>query len=177
VVEVANGLLDDLSEERISGVQLNYYFICKRKLYLFSKGITFEKENEDVKIGRLIEQSYYTREKKNRMVDAINIDGINFEDDVLYEVKKSSKNESSDIWQLKYYMFYMKHYKATIISKGVLRYPEEHRNVIVVLTAADEAEILQILAGIRVIIKQSKAPPVIKKRICKACAYHDFCFI
>jgi CRISPR-associated exonuclease Cas4 len=85
VVEVANGLLDDLSEERISGVQLNYYFICKRKLYLFSKGITFEKENEDVKIGRLIEQSYYTREKKNRMVDAINIDGINFEDDVLYE--------------------------------------------------------------------------------------------
>lgn len=32
----------DVQNLNIQGIKINYYFICKRKLWLFSKGITME---------------------------------------------------------------------------------------------------------------------------------------
>jgi CRISPR/Cas system-associated exonuclease Cas4 (RecB family) len=40
------------STDRITGTKIAYYFLCKRKLWLFSHNITFEQESEDVKIGK-----------------------------------------------------------------------------------------------------------------------------
>lgn len=38
------------NELLFTGVQVNYYFVCKRKLWLFSHNIGMEKESEAVKI-------------------------------------------------------------------------------------------------------------------------------
>ena len=47
-----------------TGTQINYYFVCHRKLWLFSKNISFEDENEYVQLGKLIDESSYKRNKK-----------------------------------------------------------------------------------------------------------------
>jgi CRISPR/Cas system-associated exonuclease Cas4 (RecB family) len=36
-----------------TGTQINYYFVCHRKLWLFSKDIRFEDENEYVQLGKI----------------------------------------------------------------------------------------------------------------------------
>lgn len=161
----------------VSGVEFNYYFICKRKLFLFSKGITFEKENEDVKIGKQIEEAHYSRERKNKGVEIINIDAINFKAQAIYEIKKSDKNKESDIWQIKYYMYYLKKAKGIHIEEGILRYPKEHKVEKVVLTRQDILTIENIIAKIEDIKNQREMPSKIYAKICKKCSYYEFCYV
>lgn len=52
---------------KIQGVKINYYYICKRKLWLFSKGITMEQHNDRVITGKLVHESSYTRVKKKKL--------------------------------------------------------------------------------------------------------------
>ena len=62
---------------KITGVMFYYYFVCHRKLWYFSHGIQMEDKNENVQIGKLIDENSYSREKKNIMIDGvINIDFI-----------------------------------------------------------------------------------------------------
>jgi len=44
-----------------TGTQINYYFVCHRKLWLFSKDIRFEDENEYVQLGRLIDDIHQVK--------------------------------------------------------------------------------------------------------------------
>jgi CRISPR-associated exonuclease Cas4 len=43
--------LESLKEIRITGLKVNYYYICKRKLWLFSKNLNFEKNNDKIILG------------------------------------------------------------------------------------------------------------------------------
>lgn len=72
----------------INGVLVYYYFICKRKIWLFNRKIQLESENENVMIGKLIDENTYLREKKHILIDeTINVDFIkNWK--VLHEIKK-----------------------------------------------------------------------------------------
>lgn len=75
-------------DKKITGVMFYYYFVCKRKLWCFANGIQLENENEDVIIGRLIDENSYSRENKHVMIDnTINIDFIK-DWKILHEVKK-----------------------------------------------------------------------------------------
>ena len=59
-----------------TGTQINYYFVCHRKLWLFTKDIRFEDENEYVQLGRLIDENTYKRNKKQIEIGKIKIDFI-----------------------------------------------------------------------------------------------------
>ena len=39
-------------EDKITGVMIYYYFICKRKLWYFCHQITMEEGNENVQLGK-----------------------------------------------------------------------------------------------------------------------------
>ena len=41
----------DFDKLKTQGVKINYYYICKRKLWLFSKGITMEDNSDRVMCG------------------------------------------------------------------------------------------------------------------------------
>ena len=43
----------NLEELKISGLKVNYYFICKRKLWLFDRKITMEETFEKVILGTI----------------------------------------------------------------------------------------------------------------------------
>ena len=81
-----------MTENDVTGMQVYYYYVCKRKLWYFSKGLTMESENENVKIGKIIDETSYKNMNKHILINnTINIDYIS-EHRLLHEVKKSKKN-------------------------------------------------------------------------------------
>ncbi|MBC1600929.1 CRISPR-associated protein Cas4 [Listeria welshimeri] len=161
---------------RISGTHVYYYFVCKRKLWCFFKEIRMEHLDENVQLGKLLDESSYNREKGQVMIDeTVNIDFIK-DWKVLHEVKKSQAIEEAGIWQLKYYMYFLKQ-KGIIIEKGVVDYPKLRQRKMVFLTIEDEREIEKILVDIEIITSSSKPPTLIDKPLCKKCAYYEYCYI
>lgn len=161
---------------KVTGVMFDYYFICKRKLWYFTNDITMEQENEDVMIGKIIDENSYGREDKHIYIDeAINIDFIRGKNE-LHEIKKSKSMEEADGWQLKYYLYYL-HKLGIEGLTGVINYPELKQNVKVVLTEEDEKRIESILSDINEIVEMTSPPAVINSKLCKKCSYYELCYI
>ena len=63
-------------KENITGMMVYYYFVCERKLWYFCHEITMETENEDVLLGKLLDESSYKKNDKHISIDQIiNIGG------------------------------------------------------------------------------------------------------
>ncbi|MDT2826393.1 CRISPR-associated protein Cas4 [Vagococcus lutrae] len=160
---------------KITGTMMNYYFICERKLWLFTHDLKFEKQNENVLLGKLIDQGTYQSKRKQIMLDeTINIDFI--EDwKVIHEVKKSRAMEKSSEWQVKYYIYYLRN-KGINIEKGILDYPKLRQIKEVYLTKDDEQHLEEIIADIQRIKETKDIPDVIHSKICSKCAYFEYCY-
>lgn len=160
---------------KITGTMMNYYFICERKLWLFTHDLKFEKQNENVLLGKLIDQGTYQSKRKQIMLDeTINIDFI--EDcKVIHEVKKSRAMEKSSEWQVKYYIYYLRN-KGINIEKGILDYPKLRQIKEVYLTKDDEQHLEEIIIEIQRIKQTNDIPDVIDSKICSKCAYFEYCY-
>jgi CRISPR-associated exonuclease Cas4 len=72
-----------------TGTQINYYYICHRKLWLFSHGLNMEQTSDAVYLGKMIGEESYDREKKEIQIDnLITIDFIG---------KESYKQKDKDV--------------------------------------------------------------------------------
>lgn len=155
---------------------INYYFVCQRKLWLFSQGLQYEEENENVQLGKLLDSSSYQDKRKQIMLDGtINIDFLeNWK--VLHEVKKSRAIEPAAVWQLRYYLYYLQK-KGVFVEKGYIDYPKLRERIEVTLGDEETNELETILESIETIVTQKDSPELEKKKICTKCAYYDYCFI
>lgn len=159
-----------------TGVMIYYYFVCKRKLWFFCKDIKLEDNSEDVGIGKLIDETSYQREKKHINIDnIINIDFIK-DWEVLHDIKKSRSIEEASIWQLKYYIYYLRK-KGVNIEKGILDYPKLKRRIDVFLEDIDNEAIEKIIKEVDEISNLSRPIERETKKICKKCAYYELCFV
>ena len=163
-------------DKKISGTMFYYYFVCKRKLWFFSNGIQLEEDNEDVILGKLIDENSYSKELKHISIDnTVNIDFIK-DWKILHEVKKQKSIEEAGIWQLKYYLYFLK-IRGIKIEKGILDYPKLKKREEVFLSKDDEKKIKEILSEIEKITLMEKPPELEKLKICKKCAYFEYCYI
>lgn len=55
----------------ITGVMMYYYQVCDRKLWYFYHEIQMEQGNENVKLGKILDEETYQRDEKH-----INIDNV-----------------------------------------------------------------------------------------------------
>lgn len=161
--------------KQITGVMMYYYYVCKRKLWYFYNNIQMEQGNENVAIGKLLDENSYKREEKHINIDdVINIDFLRSQG-ILHEVKKSNKVEEASVWQVKYYLFYLKKHGVEIKAK--IDYPLLKQTLEVGLVPEEISVIEDNLNKIMEIV-QNPLPPLLKKcSICKKCAYYDLCFI
>ncbi len=163
-------------KKEITGVMIYYYKFCKRKLWYFYNEIQMEQGNENVLIGKAIDEETYKRDKKHINIDnIINIDFIRSKG-ILHEVKKSKKIEEASILQVKYYLYFLKKRGVNNI-KGKIDYPLLKQSIDVELLDDDIKDIEKILDDIKIIVKANNPPSLDKKKICKSCAYYDLCFI
>ena len=163
-----------LDSVRITGVKVNYYHICKTKLWLFSHNINLEKENDSVAIGKMLHEDRYKKNYKNITIDGISIDfmkaGTILE---IHEIKKSKKMDEADKAQLSFYLYYLK--KKGFEATGVLNYPLLNKVERIELSPEDEIDIERDIEDIRKIVLGSIPSPQ-RKKICLKCAYQEFCF-
>lgn len=163
-------------EERITGVMIYYYFVCKRKLWYFMNEINMEAENENVTLGKILDENSYKKDDKHINIDnVINIDFIR-EYRELHEVKKSRAIEEAGIWQVKYYLYYLKK-RGVSDLKAKIDYPLIKKNIAIELTDEDEIRLEEIIREITDIKELALPPEFETKKICNKCAYHDLCFI
>ncbi len=163
----------------ITGTHINYYFICKRKLWLFANSIQMEQTSDTVYEGKLIHETTYSQrsEKYTEVeLEGIKIDYYDPKDKVIHEVKKSNKIETAHQWQLKYYIYVMEKHGIEGVS-GILEYPKLRKTNEILLSERDKSEIETIKMDIEKIIMSKNAPGKIKKSICRSCSYHDFCWV
>jgi CRISPR-associated exonuclease Cas4 len=230
-----SGTFDD-DKCRFTGSQINYYYVCKRKLWLFSHNIELEPESDLVKLGKLLHERSYKRKLKEVQIDRIKVDfmernakgyesrhdesatssasanadrleqpsssaqptkrdetvdpkllfnppeiGENIElqrkkQIVIHEVKRSKKMQDAHIYQLLYYVYYLKTNYGVNVSHGVLHYPLLKQNVEVTLDEKRIREIENAMRGISQVNALSVPPQATWKKYCTSCAYRDLCW-
>lgn len=160
----------------ITGTKVNYYFICKRKLWLLANQIEMEQESDLVAQGKLIGETAYPEKRHELAIDGVMvIDFADFQSGVIHEIKKSDKMEEAHLWQVKFYLWYLKS-KGIEGLTGELDYPKLKRRVSVMLTDEDCKAIERIIADIDAIERQLTPPPKLEKKFCKNCAYFELCW-
>lgn len=135
-----------------------------------------EDENENVMLGKLLDENSYKRDDKYINIDnVINIDFIR-EQKELHEIKKSRAIEEAGVWQVKYYLYYLKK-RGVEGLKAKIDYPLLKKNLLVELTEEDEEQLEEVIHNILLLEEEVKPPVLDSKKICAKCAYHDLCFI
>lgn len=158
---------------KIQGIKVNYFFICKRKLWLFDKNLSQEHTSDFVEMGKIIHQSSLKKTKRNLLIDdLINIDiaGV----DKIEEVKLSKKMEYAHIMQLLYYLYFLEN--LGIKRKGFINYPKLKKKTKIEITDEKRKEIKNVLTEINKTLKLQKPPKKEKTKICRNCSYYEFCF-
>ena len=164
---------------RITGTHFNYFFICHRKLWLFSQGIQMEHTSDLVYEGRLIHENTYPRRSERYQeieMDGIKIDYYDAKNKVIHEIKKSDKMEQAHEWQLKYYLYVLENNGIESV-KGILEYPSLRQTREVFLNNVDRQQIQDFVFEIGNIIHSEDCPEKIKIGACRNCSYYDFCWI
>lgn len=158
--------------QKIGGLHVQYFSICKRKLWLYSRQISFETEHEKVIEGTLLHEKAYSRKKKELTLEDSVIDVL--DGAYIQETKLSSKMQHSDELQLLYYLYLLKN--RGVIKKGKIAYTKEKKVVEVILTEENEQRIKRVIAEIYQILQSDKSPVLKRLPYCKNCAYYDFCY-
>src|SRR5215207_6799639 len=124
---------------QFTGTQINYYFVCKRKLWFFSHNMELESDSDLVLLGKLLHETSYKRKPlKELEVERIKIDFIEKTKEI-HERKRSRKIENAHVYQLLYYLYFLKK-SANVEAKGVLNYPLLKKKVSMELTQEKESD-------------------------------------
>ncbi len=159
---------------KINATVFYSYQVCPREAWFYYHQMSSNPDNPYIQIGRLIHETSYKRDKKEVLVDnLLKIDIVR--DELVAEVKKSSRHKKAAYMQLAYYLYYLKHEKG-ITTKGLLLFPKERKREEVVLTEELEKEVEKLLQDIEEIVQRDVPPPPRKTRYCKKCSFYEFCY-
>jgi CRISPR-associated exonuclease Cas4 len=137
-----------------------------------------EHTSEKVAEGKLIgENSYPQRAEKYTEIEigGSKIDFYDAANKVIHEVKKSNKMEEAHAWQVKYYIWLLENAGVENVT-GIIDYPTLKQTRKIEIDGADRQYIIQIIQQIKTLADSKQCPPLINSKICKHCAYFDFCF-
>lgn len=172
----------------ITATHINYYHICRRKLWLFSNGINMEHTSEIVADGKLLhESSYPQRSEKYREIDLsfglskqIELFGkIDFYDakaKVIHEIKRSDKIEDAHEWQVKFYIYLLELNGIEGVT-AILEYPKLRITKEVSLSFVNKEYLKVMFVKIAELMESETCPPRINSKICKSCSYYELCYV
>jgi CRISPR-associated exonuclease Cas4 len=161
-------------EFRVTGVMMQYYHVCKRELWFYSRDIEIDRENPGIVRGTNVDESAYAGQRHHFSVDrTISVDLL--DDGRVVEVKPSSALTEPARMQLLYYLWYLDRV-AGVEKNGVLAHPTERKREPVELTSENAEAVEAAIRGIHDVITEDSPPAAEEKPFCDSCAYHDFCW-
>lgn len=166
----------DVSTFHITGTYIWYYCICKREVWLLSRGITADQDNTYMDIGRFLHEKSYSRERKEIDFHGMKLDLVKHENGrlVIGEIKKTSKYMDSARMQLLHYMSELE--SDGIQAEGILMFPEEKKRETVMFDNEARKKLEEVKTGIINIVDKDKPPAPQKVNYCKSCAYSEMCW-
>lgn len=172
LIETARGTpIDD--PFRVTGVMMQYYYVCTRELWFASRHLEIDRENPTVVRGTRVDDTAYGEKRRNLHLGMISIDLL--DDGRVVEVKPSSALTEPARMQLSYYLWYLE--RVVGIEKGgVLAHPRERTREPIDLTEERIEKVENAIRGIHAVVSQETPPPAEEKPFCDSCAYHDFCW-
>lgn len=163
----------------VTATHINYYYVCRRKLWLFGNAINMEHTSDLVTEGKLVhETSYPNRAAKYEEV-SIGGSKIDFYDPkakIIHEIKKSEAKEDAHIWQVKYYIYLFEREGIEGVS-GMIEYPLLRETFRVELEDADRERLKKIIGEIRELVQMEECPIRLPKKKCGQCSYFEFCYV
>jgi len=183
-----------MQQLRIGGMLVGYHGLCPRKAWLSAQGLWMEQESDTVALGRHLDATTYTREKKgydldieapglNRVRLVGKIDHADLDGGVLHEVKKSRAAEAAHEDQLRFYLWLLRLAGVTRADgqpfTGRLDYPALRKTRDVALSDDDEVRLAQTVAGIAATLRRPTPPPRLgpeRRTFCAACAFEELCY-
>lgn len=171
----------------ITATHINYYFVCKRKLWLFNNGINMEHTSDTVYDGKLLHESSYPQRadkysevELNAEVDGTGLHGkidfYNARQKKIHETKRSNKIEVAHEWQVKFYLWLLK-LNGIDDATAILEYPLLRQTNTVRLSDSDITKLKEMIVDIQRLQQSEDCPPVIHSKICKSCSYYEFCYV
>jgi CRISPR-associated exonuclease Cas4 len=171
----------------INATHINYYHVCKRKLWLFTNGINMEHTSDTVYDGKLLhETSYPQRNEKHSELNMeadyndIGLFGkIDFYDarqKIIHETKRSDKIEKAHEWQVKFYLWLLQ-LNGIEGATATLEYPLLRHTEHIKFLEEDIPYLQKTAAAIVQLKELEKCPPVINAKICKSCSYYELCYV
>ncbi len=162
--------------ERITGTEISYLYICKRKLWLFHHGIKPENENINVQIGKHIQETSFKREEKDIPIGEVGVlDWAAFKHGVIHETKKGKTPGKGDVAQVRYYMWWLND-NGIRIKEAQIHYPKFRKTQTVAWSDDANTQALTDMDDCRLVLDQPKPPAIIKYPYCKSCAYFELCY-
>src|SRR5690554_4924064 len=158
---------------RVGGIYMHYYAICKRKMWLYDRGIAMEKDFDRIIEGQILHEQAYKYLPREIMIDnAFKIDAIDSEH--VREVKISSKMTEADRIQMLFYLYQLE--LRGIKKKGLISYTKERKTKEIILDKKGKNDIRKAIADAYSVLEEEKPPSFKKLSYCKSCAYHSFCY-
>lgn len=164
-----------MEELVITGIRINYFYICHTKLWYFSHHMQMEHSSDLVAIGKFLHEDTYKREKKELKIGGIAIDFVRRGDVIeLHEVKKSNRMEKADEMQTLYYLYVLR-------SKGVnatasIDYPVIRKRRVLELDENGAKEVEGAIEGVQAIVSMNLPPEPKRVSYCPKCAYYELCW-
>lgn len=158
----------------MTGTLINYYYVCKRKCWLFYNKINLEDNSEDIRIGKVL---HSLKESKNSeiQIDDIKIDKLT--SNYVIEFKKTNSSIESDIMQVLNYLNVLK--SKGVERKGKLSYFDTNDNnpktLIIELSNDNKLLLDSKIKEIEKFLEQDKPPIFNKCKYCTKCAYYEYC--
>lgn len=170
----------------LTATHINYLEVCKRKLWLFSNGISMEHTSDTVYDGKLLHETSYPQraERYEEMLISAEYEGITLigqidyfdaRNKVIHEIKRSDKVEEAHVRQVKFYLWLLE-LNGVDGATGILEYPKLRKTDEVLFSDEDRQELQKSVSEIRSLIESESCPPTINAKICKSCSYFDFCY-
>jgi len=133
-----------------------------------------EETSDLVLLGKLLHERGYARRRKEVQVGRVKIDFVASGCEI-HEVKRSRKAEDAHLFQLLYYLYFLKRY-ANIEGHGVLHYPLLRKTVDVELTEERIRELELLLEDIEKILSGPRPPEPVRGPYCHRCSYSELCW-
>lgn len=154
---------------------MQYYIVCHRELWFFSRGIDIDRETPNIQRGAHIDETSYSDRRRSFQINGrIALDILDSGE--VMEVKASSTLEEPARMQLLYYLWYLEEI-LDVQRDGVLAYPEERKRESVTLDATARERVEDAIAEILDIVRRDSPPELEKKPYCDSCLYQDICWV
>ncbi len=150
------------------------YQICPREAWFYYHRINPDQDHELLDLGRITHEFSYRRERKEILVDNfLKIDLM--KNQLVAEVKRSSRHMEATKMQLIYYLYFLKHEKGLELE-GILLFPRERKTERIILTPEAERRIEKTLKQMFPLLLSEKPPPPKRIKYCKSCSFREVCW-